>query len=139
MVQIVRVSAGILTRPSQLLICQRRADDLHALKWEFPGGKLNYGETDAVCLQRELQEELGIQASIGTELYRTSHTYSTVRRVALTFFHVLAFQGQLVNHVFETFVWVKPAQLPQYDFLEGNVGFVTRLAQGHWDSLFSTQ
>ena len=139
MIQIVRVSAGILTRPSELLICQRRADDLHPFKWEFPGGKLNSGENYAACLQRELKEELGIQASIGAELYRTSHTYSTDRSVALTFFHVLAFQGQLVNHVFETFLWVKPSQLPQYDFLEGNVGFVTRLAQGHWKSLFSRQ
>ena len=83
--QIIRVSAGILTRPSQLLICQRRAGDLHALKWEFPGGKLNNGENDAACLRRELQEELGIQASIGAELYHTSHTYPTGRSVALTF------------------------------------------------------
>ncbi len=139
MVQIIRVSAGILTRPSQLLICQRRAGDLHALKWEFPGGKLNNGENDAACLRRELQEELGIQASIGTELYRASHTYLTGRSVALTFFHVPAFQGQLVNHVFKTLVWVEPAQLRQYDFLEGNVEFVTSLAQGHWNSLFSMQ
>ena len=139
MVQIIRVSAGILTRPSQLLICRRRADDLHALKWEFPGGKLNNGENDAACLRRELQEELGIQASIGTELYHTSHTYPTGRSVALTFFHVPTFQGQLVNHVFETLVWVKPAQLRQYDFLEGNAELVTLLAQGRWNSLFSTQ
>ncbi len=139
MVQIIRVSAGILTRHSQLLICQRRAGDLHALKWEFPGGKLNNGENDAACLRRELQEELGIQASIGTELYRASHTYPTGRSVALTFFHVPAFQGQLVNHVFKTLVWVEPAQLRQYDFLEGNVEFVTSLAQGHWNSLFSMQ
>ena len=139
MVQIIRVSAGILTRPSQLLICQRRADDLHALKWEFPGGKLNSGENDAACLQRELQEELGIQASIGAELYRTCHTYSTGSSVALTFFHIPAFQGQLVNHVFETLVWVKPAQLRHYDFLEGNVELVTLLARGHWNSLFSLQ
>lgn len=139
MVQIIRVSAGILTRPSQLLICQRRAGDVHALKWEFPGGKLENGENEAACLRRELQEELGIQASISTELYRASHTYLTGRSVALTFFHVPAFQGQLVNRVFKTLVWVEPAQLRQYDFLEGNVEFVTSLAQGHWNSLFSMQ
>ena len=112
---------------------------MHALKWEFPGGKLKNGENDAACLRRELQEELGIRASIGGELYRTSHTYPTGRSVALTFFHVPAFQGKLVNHVFETLVWVKPPQLLQYDFLEGNVEFVALLAQGRWNSLFSTQ
>ena len=140
---IVLVTAVVLLdrndRNDRILISRRPQNKPMAGLWEFPGGKLNSGENDAACLQRELQEELGIQASIGAELYRTCHTYSTGSSVALTFFHIPAFQGQLVNHVFETLVWVKPAQLPQYDFLEGNVGFVTRLAQGHWKSLFSRQ
>ena len=131
------VVAAVIERGGRVLICRRRADQDHPGKWEFPGGKLNNGENDAACLRRELQEELGIQASIGAELYHTAHTYTTGRSVALTFFHVPTFQGQLVNHVFETLVWVEPAQLRQYDFLEGNVEFVTSLAQGHWNSLFS--
>ena len=134
----IRVSAGLVTRSSRLLICQRRRDGLHALKWEFPGGKVKTGEDEAACLLRELEEELGIQATLGEELHRTSHAYPNGRSVALTFFHVPAYHGALANNVFETFAWVEPTQLLDYDFLEGNIGFVTNLAQGQWGHIFST-
>lgn len=61
----IRVSAGVLTRGSQILICQRPPQDSHPLKWEFPGGKAEAGEDAATCLRRELQEELLIEATIG--------------------------------------------------------------------------
>ena len=134
----VHVSVGLVTRSGQLLICQRRGDALHALKWEFPGGKVRAGEDEEACLRRELAEELGIQATVGEELHRTSHTYPNGRSVALTFFHVPAYQGALANHVFETMAWVGPMQLLDYDFLEGNIAFVTNLAQGRWSHIFST-
>ena len=88
----VRVSAGLVTRSGRLLICQRRSDALHALKWEFPGGKVKNGEDEAACLLRELEEELGIRATLGEELYRTSHAYPNGRRVALTLFHIPAYR-----------------------------------------------
>ena len=134
----MRVSAGLLTRSTRLLICQRRMDDLHALKWEFPGGKVKAGEDEADCLRRELEEELGIQATVREELHRTAYTYPNGRSVALTFFHVPAYHGTLVNKVFETLAWVEPPQLGQYDFLEGDVAFVTNLARGQWGHIFST-
>ena len=134
----VRVSAGLVTRSGQLLICQRCRDSLHALKWEFPGGKVKAGEDEAACLLRELAEELGIRATLGEELHRTSHAYPNGRRVALTFFHVPTYQGALANNVFETLAWVEPTQLLDYDFLEGNIAFVTNLAQGRWGHIFST-
>ena len=133
----IRVSAGLLTRSTQLLICQRRADDLHALKWEFPGGKVKDGEDEAACLLRELEEELGIHAILGEELHRSAYTYPNGRSVALTFFHVPSYHGTLVNNVFETVAWVESTQLPQYDFLEGDIAFVTHLAHGSWSHIFS--
>ncbi len=132
----VRVSAGLVTRSGQLLICQRRRDTLHALKWEFPGGKVNNGEDEAACLLRELEEELGIQATVGEALHQTSHSYQNGRHVALTFFHIPAYRGAVVNRVFETLDWVEPTQLLNYDFLEGNIAFVTALAHGQWSHLF---
>ena len=134
----VRVAAGLVTCSGRLLICQRRRDALHALKWEFPGGKVKTGEDEATCLLRELEEELGIQATLGEELHRTSHAYPNGRSVALTFFHIPAYQGALANNVFETLAWVEPTQLLDYDFLEGNIAFVTALAQGRWSRIFST-
>ena len=70
---LIRVSAGIITCGSQLLICQRRGQDLHALKWEFPGGKATDVEDDTACLHRELSEELRINATIGEQLHQTTH------------------------------------------------------------------
>jgi 8-oxo-dGTP pyrophosphatase MutT (NUDIX family) len=78
---ILRVSAGVLTKGSQVLICQRRSQDLHPGKWEFPGGKVKDGEDGAACLWRELREELRIDATIGAEIHNTS-TFKRTHRHA---------------------------------------------------------
>jgi len=137
MTSLIRVSAGILTCDGQLLICQRRSNDLHALKWEFPGGKADATESGEDCLRRELREELQIEATIGEVLYRTTHAYPSGRTVALTFFHVPCYEGEIINTQFQALAWVAPAQLLSYDFLEGDLEFVTRLARGEWPLLFS--
>lgn len=133
----VRVSVGVLTRGSRILICQRRADAQQGLKWEFPGGKAEDGENAAACLRRELQEELGITATIGRVMLRTQHPYPNGRRVALTFFHVPSYTGVARNRVFEAVAWVKPQQLPDYDFLAGDRDFIAALAGGAWQALFA--
>jgi len=137
MTSVIRVSAGVLTRGRQLLICQRRAEDPHPLKWEFPGGKAEEGEDEAACLQRELREELAVEAPVGEELYRAVHTYANGRTVALTFFHVPTSSGEMKNLQFHTVTWVEPTQLPAYDFLEGDLAFVTALAGGKWSHIFA--
>ena len=137
MATILRVSAGVLTRGQRLLICQRRAQDPHPLKWEFPGGKAQDDEDDAACLQRELREELAIEATIGVELYRALHTYPNSRTVALTFFHIPTYSEEMRNTQFHALAWVEPAQLPAYDFLEGDLAFITALARGEWAAIFS--
>lgn len=134
----IRVSAGVLTHGSRILICQRRPHDLHPSKWEFPGGKVHEGEDGASCLKRELQEELGIDATIGAELARTTFTYPNGRNVSLQFFHVPEFRGALVNTQFQTIAWVERTDLPSYDFLEGDVEFVAALARGDWREIFSS-
>ncbi len=139
MTPIIRVSAGVLTRGRKLLICQRRAEDLHPLKWEFPGGKTQDDEDDAACLRRELGEELGIEAAVGAELHRAMHIYPNGRTVALTFFHVPTYNGELKNIQFHTVTWIEPTQLPAYDFLEGDLAFVSTLARGEWANIFSEE
>ena len=68
------VVAGVLIRDNRILICQRRADQAHALKWEFPGGKLEAGESPEQALVRELREELGIESTPIRELMRYEYT-----------------------------------------------------------------
>jgi len=126
----ILVTAGILRHGEQVLACQRRAGTRFGLKWEFPGGKVEAGETLEASLARELSEELGITASIGTEVHRTEHTYPGSVGVHLVFFHVRCYDGVPRNLAFERIAWLRPADLPGYDFLEADRGVVARLAVG---------
>ncbi len=81
------VVAALILRDSKILVCQRRRDDTHSLQWEFPGGKIESGETPQEALARELREELGVEATIGRELFRTTHRYREFRpELQLIFF-----------------------------------------------------
>lgn len=132
----MRVAAGLLTRSGHVFVCQRRGDGLHPLKWEFPGGKIEDGEDECACLRRELLEELCIHATPGVVLHRTTHTYPTGQRVAVSFIHVRTYCGRPVNKVFRNIVWAPRERLLDYDFLEGNVEFVTRLVHCEWPQVF---
>ncbi|MBV8902390.1 MAG: (deoxy)nucleoside triphosphate pyrophosphohydrolase, partial [Acidobacteriia bacterium] len=94
------VSAAIIHRNGRVLVGQRRKADRHALKWEFPGGKVELGETPQQALVRELREELKIEAKVGTELARYEHDYPSGSRVYLLFFAVEQFVGEPEARVF---------------------------------------
>ena len=126
-VEPVHVSAGILVRAGQVLACQRRADRSHPGKWEFPGGKREAGETMAECLRRELREELGIEAEVGPELWRSEHTYPGRPTVALVFFRVDRFAGAARNLEFAEIRWVDLADLAGLDFLDADRELIARL------------
>ncbi len=126
----ILVVAGLLQQDGQLLACQRRRGSAFALKWEFPGGKVEAAESWEEALRRELHEELGIEAQIGPEAYRTRHEYPGKHTVELRFYHVVTFHGTLHNRVFEDIRWAVPADLPTLDFLEGDAELITLLSQG---------
>jgi 8-oxo-dGTP diphosphatase len=124
------VSAGIIHRDGRVLVGQRRRGDRHPLKWEFPGGKVEHGESPQEALARELLEELQIDATIGTELARYEHDYPSGSRVHLLFFAVPGFTGEPRGRVFEQICWIDLHSLPRLDFLDGDLDFVRRLARG---------
>ena len=123
------VVAAIVQRAGRILICRRTADQAHALKWEFPGGKVEGGESPPQALYRELQEELAVRAQIGDEVERYEFCYLGKSPILLIFYAVTDFSGEPRNCVFEEMRWVAPCELPQFDFLEGDVEFVKRLAE----------
>jgi len=127
------VAAALIHRQGRILICRRRADQDHAGKWEFPGGKLEPGETLATCLRRELAEELGIEAVIGKEISRYQFRYPGRKRIQLVFFQVSEYQGEPGYSQFAEVRWVPVEQMPSFDFLEGDVEFVKALATGVFD------
>jgi 8-oxo-dGTP diphosphatase len=129
------VVAAVIERDGQVLVCQRKRTDSHPLKWEFPGGKVERGERPAAALQRELEEELSIQAHIGPEMARYEYRYRNRPPIRLIFYRVSQFNGEPGNVVFEKIRWEAPDRLPCYDFLAGDADFVQRLARGDYPPL----
>ena len=125
---VVDVVAAVIERAGLILIGQRKPRGRHALKWEFPGGKVEPGEGSRDALVRELREELGIEARIGDEIERYDFSYSADRVTRLIFFQVAEFTGEPANLDFAQIAWVERDRLPEYDFLEGDVAFVRKLA-----------
>jgi 8-oxo-dGTP diphosphatase len=118
------VVAGILERDSRVLICRRRADQPHPLKWEFPGGKVETGETAEAALQRELREELGIESEPATEITRYEFAYPGNNPILLIFLRVPGWTGEIENRIFDTMNWEQRDRLQEYDFLEGDEPFL---------------
>jgi 8-oxo-dGTP diphosphatase len=129
------VAAGVIEKDDLLLICQRRKGDRHAMKWEFPGGKVEPGETPRQALERELKEELAIEAVIGNEMVRYEHTYPK-GKILLIFYRVARYEGRPVNRVFEQIRWEERRKLREYDFLDGDFDFIRRLTRGEFNRLF---
>jgi 8-oxo-dGTP diphosphatase len=129
---VINVAAAVIEREGKILIGQRKRGDSHGLRWEFPGGKVERGESPAQALVRELREELGIQAVAGKEIVRYEHRYPRRTSILLIFFRVTEFQGEPRSLAFEEIVWENVAKLPNYDFLDGDVDFVRRLAAGEF-------
>jgi 8-oxo-dGTP diphosphatase len=129
---VIKVAAALIVRDGRILIGQRKKADSHGLKWEFPGGKIERGESPADALARELEEELGIQARIGRELVRYTWAYPKRATILLMFHFVTEFSGDPQSLAFERIEWETPQRLPDYDFLEGDLDFVRRLASGEF-------
>jgi 8-oxo-dGTP diphosphatase len=123
----VDVVAAVIERDGRILICQRKRGERHALKWEFPGGKVEPGEDSVSALARELREELQIEAKIGPRIHTETVRYPD-RVIHLEFFHVTEFQPEPLNLEFEQILWERRPNLPGYDFLEGDIAFVKKLA-----------
>ncbi len=124
-----RVVAALIWKGGKILVCQRTRHQPMPLKWEFPGGKIEEGEQPRDALRRELDEELGIAASIGDEVARIQHRYPTGNSIELRFFDVHDYAGELENRIFKDIVWADPADLPHYDFLEADLELVRGLAK----------
>ncbi|WP_263418489.1 (deoxy)nucleoside triphosphate pyrophosphohydrolase [Terriglobus albidus] len=132
--QIRLVVAALILRETEtgreVLVCQRRPEQAMALKWEFPGGKIEAGESPEAALRRELNEELGIEAVIGPRITRLRHNYRNGGAVDLQFFAVHEFKGELENLIFNDMQWTLLSRLPEFDFLAADLTLIQDLASG---------
>jgi 8-oxo-dGTP diphosphatase len=124
------VAAALIVRGGEILIGQRRPDQPMALQWEFPGGKIEPGESAEQALARELAEELGIDASVGAPVTRIRHNYRHGGAVDLQFFAVHEFSGEIDNQIYEQVRWVRLEDLTGYEFLAADRGLIKDLAAG---------
>jgi 8-oxo-dGTP diphosphatase len=125
-----QVVAALIVKDDKILVCQRTKHQTMPLKWEFPGGKIEEGEQPRDALHRELEEELGIDATIGEEVARFRHEYPNGGAVELRFYAVKEYKGELDNKIFRDLRWATRAELPTFDFLEADLTLVRDLAAG---------
>lgn len=125
------VVAAVIVRDGRVLACQRSRSGKFPMKWEFPGGKVQSGESPEAALVRELREELAIDVSVGVEIHRTKHKYPEMpSAIELIFFAATIESGEIDNRVFEAISWVTPQKLPEMDFLEADRELIAKLATG---------
>jgi 8-oxo-dGTP diphosphatase len=126
----LQVVAGIIEREGRILICRRKAEQPHALKWEFPGGKVERGESLPQALERELAEELDIHSITSEEITRYEYTYPGKPPIRLIFFRVTEFEDEPRNLIFEEMRWEPRQHLAGFDFLEGDIQFLRGISSG---------
>lgn len=123
----MEVVAALICRRGQLLVCQRSEAGLLPLKWEFPGGKVDAGESHEAALRRELREELGIEVRSAVEILRHKHGYPDGTEVELRFYRVDDYEGAVENRVFQKILWVEIQRLHEIDFLAGDLPLIEKL------------
>jgi 8-oxo-dGTP diphosphatase len=125
----ITVTAAIIEREGTILIARRKKGDRQADMWEFPGGKIEEGETPEVCLRRELQEEFGIDVVVGGLVGRSTHQYPH-GEIDLLAYRVTHLSGDFQLHDHEEIRWVLPADLPSHDFSAADIPIVKLLLEG---------
>ena len=120
--------AVIWNDAGQILIDRRKPNGLLGGLWEFPGGKVELGETIPDCIQREIQEELGIEIEVGDRLIVIDHTYSHFH-VTLNVHHCNHLSGEPQAIECDEIRWVELADLDSYPFPKANLQIIEALRQ----------
>jgi 8-oxo-dGTP diphosphatase len=127
----VLVVAALIEHEGKILACQRARGGRFELMWEFPGGKVEPGEAPEHALVRELREELGVNATIGREVFQSKYSYAEMREpIELIFFAATAAPDEIENKEFEQIAWRTPESLPELNFLAADRELIQKLASG---------
>lgn len=118
----LEVACAILKANDKFLICQRSEIMKLPLKWEFPGGKIESGETKEDCLRREIEEELGVKIIVGPELKAVSHMYPTFSIFYPFICQIESGEIKLSEHA--QYLWVNKHQLLNFDWAEADLPIV---------------
>ncbi len=126
----VRVVAGLFRRGSTVLVQQRPAGKSRGGLWEFPGGKVEPGETDERALARECHEELSVEVSVRGKLAELSHEYEDLTVELALYEATMADDATPRPNDAQALAWVERGELPALPFCDADVPLLPRLASG---------
>jgi 8-oxo-dGTP diphosphatase len=120
--------AVIQNASNQILIDRRRPQGVMGGLWEFPGGKIEPGETVIECIQREIKEELGINIEVGELLITIDHTYTHLKVTLIV--HLCKHVGGIPQPIeCDEVRWVNLDELSEYEFPQANTQIISALKQ----------
>lgn len=122
------VTAAVLCREGKYLLCERGGTDPLALKWEFPGGKLEEGESPQTCIIREIKEELCLDIEVLKHFTDSVYRYST-GEFLLKAYLVQVVGGTMKLMVHNKVAWVAPDDLLKYDLLPADIEIAIKIGK----------
>ena len=122
----IHVTCAVIENDHKILICQRSSTMRLPLKWEFPGGKIEVGESKEECLKREIKEELGLTIKVGQALPRVEHHYPTFSITLYPFLCTMR-SGILTPLEHAQVQWVGLETLESFDWAEADIPLVKKL------------
>ena len=124
----VDVTCGLIFSNDRVFICRRKPDKSLGGYWEFPGGKVESGETCEECLARELREELGMEVLVGQKFMTNEHSYEhiAIRLIAYRC-EFISFNQTLTDH--DKYEWACVDELTSWNFAPADIPIAAALAE----------
>jgi 8-oxo-dGTP diphosphatase len=126
------VVTALMHSEKKILVGQRPSGQSMPGVWEFPGGKIESGESPEEALKRELQEELGIEAEIGSLALAATHSYGSTN-IVLLFYHVFYWKGEVQSVHHSKIQWLTPQELERLPLPEANKKLLPRILKSFTD------
>ena len=125
--KITQVAAGVIWENGRFMICKRPQNKKRGSLWEFPGGKLEPGESACQALVRECMEELNILIQTEDIIGEVTHEYSDMT-VSITFFNASIIGGSLRMLEHDDIKWILPEEVSAYDFCPADTGILSKIS-----------
>jgi 8-oxo-dGTP diphosphatase len=123
------VTCSIIQKENTFLITQRPKDKHNGLRWEFPGGKVDFGEDLRDCIEREIKEELDIKIKAKNILEYSSHVYDETKHVLLIALLCTYESGNIKHQEIADHKWVTVEEMSEYDITEADIPFIEKLKE----------